>query len=50
MEKRIISPTFQKFGNGTLPKDFPEQKNKEFIEDSNDSVYYFYIWKNFKFN
>ena len=38
-------PTFQKFGNGTLPKDFPEQKNKEFIEDSNDSVYYFIFGK-----
>lgn len=38
-------PTFQKFGKGTLPADFPEQSNQAFIENSNDAVYYFIFGK-----
>lgn len=38
-------PTFQKFGKGKLPTDFPEQSNQEFIENSNDAVYYFIFGK-----
>lgn len=34
-------PTFQVFGSGKLPKDFPEQVDPAFLEKSNDAVHYF---------
>jgi len=43
-------PTFQKFGKGELPIDFPEQLNKVMIDKSNDSVYYFIFGENLNSN
>lgn len=43
-------PTFQKFGKGELPIDFPEQLNKVMIDNSNDSVNYFIFGKKLSSN
>ncbi|MFZ2191462.1 MAG: DUF1430 domain-containing protein [Lactococcus raffinolactis] len=43
--KQDNQPTFQKFGKGKLPHDFPEQKGKKYLENSGDDVYYFIFGK-----
>lgn len=43
--KQDNQPTFQKFGKGKLPHDFPEQKWKKYLENSGDDVYYFIFGK-----
>ncbi|GHU35983.1 bacteriocin transporter [Bacilli bacterium] len=43
--KQDNQPTFQKFGKGKLPHDFPEQKGKNYLENSHDEVYYFIFGK-----
>ncbi|GFH43428.1 hypothetical protein Hs30E_19790 [Lactococcus hodotermopsidis] len=43
--KQDNQPTFQKFGSGKLPSDFPEQTGKNYLEKSADEVYYFIFGK-----
>lgn len=43
--KQDNQPTFQKFGVGKLPSDFPEQTGKNYLENSNDGVHYFIFGK-----
>ena len=43
--KQDNQPTFQKFGKGKLPHDFPEQKGQKYLENSGDDVYYFIFGK-----